>query len=224
MFYLVTFIYIILVIWAVKEVMSGDNKKYLIAKTTASFGFVVLGLYAFFVSHSELYLSFVSVYILCFLGDVLLGVAHEKKQFFIPGMLFFLCSHFVLIGIFLGMRNEIFGAGIHFILASVIVGTLTLISSFFPKWMDYGHKKVPVIIYAYTVGMCGGCGLDLLLENIGGNIGYIMLGFGAFIFMISDCILCLKYFKVNKKKWHPPLVTTTYYIALYLISMFYLYI
>lgn len=224
MLYIFSALYILIVIWAVIALESKDNKKYLRAKTCASMGFLVLGIYAFQVTGSELYLSFLPAYICCFVGDVLLGIAHEKKQFFLPGMLVFLASHFIYIGLFFGERGGAFVGYPMWIVLSFFVGTLTIISSFFPKWMQYGSKKIPCIIYAYTVGMCGGCGIDLLIEHGLNNAGYVMLGIGAFIFMLSDCVLCLKYFKVNKKAWHPPFVTISYYIALYLISTFYLFI
>jgi uncharacterized membrane protein YhhN len=148
------------------------------------------------------------------IGDIVLLFADQNELYFIVGLFFFLVAHLLLIVLFIKQKsvaqNKIYlGLGIFLVM-------LYLVSFLYVLTPKLGSLKLPVTIYAVTIGL-------MLIQAIKGfvtwqNKNKKLVLFGATFFVLSDSILALN-------KFYSPLphaaffTMLTYILAQYLITL-----
>lgn len=219
----IVLLYIVMIAVTIKYMYRLDQKKYTVAKTATSIGFLAIGLISYIISGQDIYLAFLPAYLFCLVGDVLLALCNEienklKNPQFTLGVVSFAFAHIFIIrefGKILSWKISpfwiVFSAGL--LIYTIITVTLK------KEKFCYGSNAVPSCIYAAVVGLCGGMGLDIIW-NLGDYLFCLVLGAGSVFFMISDFILANKYFRISKKAWFGGAVMIFYYGAMGMLSIF----
>lgn len=194
------------------------QKNYVLMKTLTSILFLLIGLFAYHVTDDSFYLACLPGFILCFLGDVLLALAHEidnrlKNPQFVLGVGSFLLAHVFFCCQFLLLLD--WQIKWPTVISLIMVG-ITISCTLNPKY-DYGSNKIPSIIYSFFVGLLCGLGLQLLMENPDNGMA-VALGIGSVCFLASDYALSLKYFRIEKPRFLGLFVLVAYYGAMWLLS------
>ena len=218
-------LYAVSLIASIRVMYKNDLVKYTRYKMTTSSLFILIGLMAFLISNSELYLYFLPGYIFCFLGDLFLAIAKTpsgilKKKKFLFGLVSFGLAHGLYINSIAKMLNG--KVGWYFILFT-ISGFLFVFTSYKrDKYEIKGKLIIPCFIYATLVSTFLGMTFTYLIRG-GINRESILLFIGSLCFMVSDMILSFKYFGKEKKKWYILVELVLYYIAMLLLSVFFVF-
>ena len=210
--------YICMVCVTIVTMYKRKYKEYIITKTLASTGFMLIGIAVSMSYYQPLLLAFLC----CFAGDVLLALSNEidnelRSPQFPLGVVAFTIGHVIIMmefGKMLGLH-----VGFCWILAPLAMLAYTVFTATaLKKYFDYGNNFISICIYAVIVGLCGGMGIDALL-NCDGSASAMVMGLGALCFMISDGILSHKYFCKIKPKCLGAGVLIFYYGAVGMLAI-----
>ena len=220
----ISFIYAVLAVAAIVAMYRKKQPAYALLKILASLGFLVIGFLVWQSTGSDLYLAMLPGYILCFLGDVILSVSGEidndlKKIPFTLGVGAFLLAH-----IFYCYRlTELADFHISWPLSiSILTLAYTLWSVRSPSF-DYGDNRIPSLIYSVFVGAFAGLGINLIIVS-GPDAVTCMIASGSALFAVSDLVLANRYFRKQVPSSFGSISLGTYYTAMYLLSVFHLYL
>lgn len=222
-FYGTLIAYIVLAAITIGNVEGENRTRYTTLKTMASLLFIALGLAAYRASGHEIYKEFLPAYMCCFAGDICLAAARDAEgrlntKLFMMGLGSFALAHIFFIRQFFEIQAG--KISLFAIVFAVIVPIGNIIASKSPKY-NYGKKIIACIIYGVLIGMVGGFGIDFMIN---GDIRYIrFIGISAFVFMCSDAIIAIKYFRKNTpetRKILGKIELTLYYIAMLGLSTF----
>lgn len=215
----ITVMYAISLFATIYYLYQQKQTQYMTLKIITSFLFLMLGAISFAETKNPIYLAMLPAYIFCFFGDILLAYAHEIdnkliKPYFTLGVAAFAIAHIAYCIEFARLLNFRIGLiwGISILMMAIIYATTK------SRLFEYGTNRRPSVIYAFLVGLMCGMGIDLML-TFGFDGIYKYLGIGALLFMISDGLLSMKYFKKEVPKAFGFWVLITYYGAMYLLSV-----
>ncbi|MDO4545355.1 MAG: lysoplasmalogenase family protein [Bacillota bacterium] len=214
----ISVLYGILALVTIGVMYRNRQGPYTVLKTVTSLLFLLVGFLAYRHTGNPLYFYLLPGFIFCFLGDVLLAVAHEidnklKNPYFVLGVGSFLVAHVFFCWQFLGILEW----HISWPAVIAIIMTGVTVSSVRSEKYDYGPNKIPSIIYSFFVGLLCGLGLQLFLDEPS-NGQLIFLGAGSVLFLVSDYLLSMKYFRIEKPKCLGFFVLVAYYGAMWLLS------
>ncbi len=148
-------------------------------------------------------------------GDILLMFEYRSPVFFIGGLSSFLAAHFCYIFYFLRIRekNQSAISGLSkFILAGVVLYILLFL---FILWPGLHELKLPVTIYALTIGTMLVTAV-LLKGKIDARHSALFLA-GAALFVLSDSMLALNKFRYPFAL-ASPLIMISYCAAQFLLT------
>lgn len=147
--------------------------------------------------HTLIKQSHLMALVFSFLGDIVL-----HYDYFLPGLISFLCAHIAYIYLFYWYR------GFRFDWSDKILILLMIIPAYFlGNWLTSGvpDLRIPVIIYAFVI-----FNMSFAVIRVFPRSGYLLMG--AILFLTSDLILALGLFKVplpHQSSW----VMLTYGLA-----------
>ncbi|WP_336514086.1 lysoplasmalogenase [Pollutibacter soli] len=150
------------------------------------------------------------------LGDIMLLFDSKYPILFIVGLSFFLIAHICYIIFFLTIhRTEKPRNGsskwVALLLTLIYVGMMLYL-----LWPGLGSLKVPVVIYALTIGL-----MLVSTLQMGGKLSTDMLYYfisGALLFVISDSILAFNKFR-QSFSFASPLIMITYCLAQFFLTV-----
>ena len=224
MFIVLVVLYIVMAGLTISYMYSREQKEYAAMKTITCALYLMIGFYSFMKTKDSMYLDFLPAYCLCFAGDVMLANCKgengiiKRKPFGMGAAAFAFAQ--IVFGIEYLKIND-WHYGIFPIIGAALLGIGTIIASR-SKHFNYGKNVVICTIYGCIVGSIGGLGIQTLIHHADQGVYVILLGIAAIVFACSDTVLALKYFKVKKADWFGAFELSTYYIAMLLLSSFYL--
>lgn len=218
-------LYVIFLISSIRAMYKNELAKYTRYKMITSTLFLLIGLNAFILSSSELYLYFLPGYVFCFLGDFFLAIAKTpsgmlKKKKFMFGLVSFGLAHILyIIAIFRMLNGNI---GWYFILFTIFGFFFVFYSYKKDKYEIKGKLIIPCFCYATLVATFVGMTFTHLI-SVGIYSQSLLLFIGSLGFMISDMVLSFKYFGKEKKRWYILVELILYYVAMLLLSVFFVF-
>jgi uncharacterized membrane protein YhhN len=142
-------------------------------------------------------------------GDVLLLFQENSPGYFISGLVSFLCAHLAYISFFVKIKKPAPGWWIK----NKIVIFIVLAYGFFflaILWKHLGAMQIPVLIYTICiVTMLISC---MRTQPDVPKVIWIWMGIGAWLFVMSDCILALNKF-MQPFQLAGPFIMLTYGLA-----------
>ena len=194
------------------------KKHYTLGKTLNSLAFMLVLIFAgFHGNHLMAVIITLPAFVLCLVGDVLLGIFNQtkQKQFFLAGLCVFLAGHIGFVFSFSRMQAL---SGKDFIFP--VIGVLLTIGMVNLKNVDTGKLKMEVLIYSFFVSLFFSKAVFLAMEL--GSMRGLFLASGAFLFLASDIILLfLNFYKKRYLSLHV-LNLVTYYYGIFLIAVSFL--
>lgn len=174
---------------------SVSNKKGLVFKMISSLNFIIFA-YVLFAIDNSINLSYkISVLLglsFGFIGDFVLGIRRiidNKAVPLIVGLFFFLIGHIMYIRAFIKLDSTnyilLISLTLSFFILAIIMG--------FALSFEFRKLKFGVIPYVFTSSLLLSLSISLLIENK--NINYFIISLATLMFVISDSILCVLYFK-----------------------------
>lgn len=174
---------------------SVSNKKGLVFKMISSLNFIIFA-YVLFAIDNSINLSYkISVLLglsFGFIGDFVLGIRRiidNKAVPLIVGLFFFLLGHIMYIRAFIKLDSTnyilLISLTLSFFILAIIMG--------FALSFEFRKLKFGVIPYVFTSSLLLSLSISLLIENK--NINYFIISLATLMFLISDLILCVLYFK-----------------------------
>ena len=144
------------------------------------------------------------------LGDVLLMFVDSSPNYFIQGLVAFLCAHVMYILVFLKHRNNSMNP-LWFILILLVYAS----GLFYLLKDGLGELLIPVVVYMSII-LTMGTTAFLRKGNVSkGSYNWVFIG--AILFIISDSILALN--KFYEEFWHSSIsIMITYALAQYFIT------
>ena len=221
---------ICLTLFLVEKVRKYSIKATLI-KATTSFFFIALAAYSFYVRSEEAFGAFVICGLaMGLLGDIWLDFKYVFKEheriFTYAGFISFAIGHvFYILGIIMTLAYpNLWYAYVAPLIFGLFCGALVLLLEKPLKYV-YGEYKTICFIYGTLLFTTFGVTAFLATYHHFTVVTYNMLFAGAFLFAVSDLILCGTYFGEGKER--PVDIISngiTYYAAQYLIafSLFFL--
>jgi len=219
----IIFCYVIMAVITINLVEGENRTRYTSLKTITSFLFLAIGLAAYRVSGRDLYMEFLPAYVCCFAGDVCLATARDAEgklntKNFLMGLGMFALAHVFFIKQFIAL--EAGKLSMYAIAFGLIIPAANIIASRTKKY-NYGKKIIACAIYGVLIGLVGGFGLEFMIN---GQTDYLrFIGLSAFLFMCSDTIIGIKYFRINSPAVRKRLgraELTLYYMAMLGLSTF----
>lgn len=104
-----------------------------------------------------------------------------------------------------------------YVIAGLMLAAVIFATGRWPDRIKMGKMRWPMIFYLSSIFMHGITGLALMIMMPG--TGYVMLGLGSFLFMISDIDLNLYRYVFNDNKWLIRINSLTYFSGLLLIVL-----
>ena len=201
--YAFSFVFLMLVTYQQKYA-----RCYLASKILTSFIFMTL---SYWTMREKLLWLWLAAFLLCFLGDILLGMNESKEEgcHFVWGLVSFAAGHLF----FILKMNEFVGFQMKDLFLPLLLCLVTFYLIRLPKF-HVGRHKSAVLIYAWIVTLLCVKGYDMLmLEN-----GFQSIFYGCILFFISDFILLFIYFYEDKCKMMKFLNLLLYYSAVALLA------
>ncbi len=142
-------------------------------------------------------------------GDVLLLFQKNSPEFFIAGLVSFLCAHLAYISFFVKIKNPSPGwwKKNAIVIFMVLVYGLLLLALL---WKHLGSMQIPVLIYTICIIMMLLTCIRTLPELP--KAIWIWLGIGAWLFVMSDSILAINKF-MQPFQFAGPFIMLTYGLA-----------
>lgn len=150
----------------------------------------------------------------CFIGDVVLGIYHLRKQklIFLLGLGAFFSAHLIF-GLYLTRLVDLNGFSI--VAALLTVGVIRLIKRI--KLIDYQGLDLAIISYGVVISVMSSLAVFNYLQSQ--TPASLLLMVGSILFFISDLFIIFKYF-YHKKYFFVKLANlSTYYLAVLLIGL-----
>ncbi len=200
------------------SVFKLDSKRRLIVKIIEAALFIVM-FFAFskvtYTSNQRLYICYLGALISSFLGDLMLGLFnyYDKldQKYFIFGTLLFFLAQIFYIGYFAFANGFIFNV-LYISLPFISYITLIIVLEKIKV-----SKKIILISSTYSLGVSGMFTAGLVYSL---TTNTILIPFAAFMFLISDFTLAIKYFYKGKKVSITILTTVSYFLAQYLYILY----
>lgn len=104
-----------------------------------------------------------------------------------------------------------------FILWSALIGTFVLLAKKYPNVLKLGKMKYPMAFYLSSITLHGLLGLVSAIFI--GTTPIVVMGIGSVLFMMSDYILTVDRFVIQKNKWIIRSNSLTYFGGLLLIVL-----
>ena len=172
---------------------SVSNKKGLVFKMISSLNFIIFA-YVLFAIDNSINLSYkISVLLglsFGFIGDFVLGIRRiidNKAVPLIVGLFFFLLGHIMYIRAFIKLDSTNYILLISLTLSSYSCYNYGICLSFEFRKLKFGYT---LCVYS---SLLLSLSISLLIENK--NINYFIISLATLMFVISDSILCVLYFK-----------------------------
>ncbi len=163
----------------------------------------------------EHYYVFMAALFLAFMGDLFLIFDFNRGgDFFLAGNVCF--SVFYLASL---IDNGVPFANFFwvFIVWAVLVATFATLFFKLPNVFKMSRKRIPMTLYLSSITLHGLLGLASLIF-IGGQ-SYILMGIGSLLFMLSDYILTVDRFVIQKNPWIVRSNSLTYFSGLLLLVL-----
>lgn len=188
--------------------------KFFVMKTVCSLSFVILSfLYALSHNNVQEYKYVGSGFLLCFLGDIVLGIfnSHKNKKYFIVGAGLFLLAHVSFI-IGLSIICPMKAAEL---IAPVLVLIFTYLLLRTNKFVLVNTLRLVIYVYSVFVSLLMAHGISMFIQLQTLNALLVMLG--GILFFISDTLIVFLYFH-RKRRWSTHgWNLATYYVAIALL-------
>lgn len=199
---------------------SVSNKKGLVFKMISSLNFIIFA-YVLFAIDNSINLSYrISVLLglsFGFIGDFVLGIRRiidNKAVPLIVGLFFFLLGHIMYIRAFIKLDSTnyilLISLTLSFFILAIIMG--------FALSFEFRKLKFGVIPYVFTSSLLLSLSISLLIENK--NINYFIISLATLMFVISDSILCVLYFKNDSNDLKMKLTRTSSFCYLIAQNIF----
>ena len=184
------------------------NKYRPLTKGITSFCYVLI--YLLFNQHFNLMMLI--ALICCFLGDLFLAFKKINKVYFILGMLSFLLAHIFLLKLMMEYSPLNL---INFSMA--IIALILLKITTYKLDIHFGFNRYIIWLYTFIIVLMGSKALNLAIFH--SSLSTIVLGIGGTIFIISDIILMLLYFKYKNNMKLQLANSCLYYFTLFLFAI-----
>ena len=188
----------------------------LVLKTLISLGFIGLGLYSLVSgARSELLCAlFVMGGVFALVGDIFLDLKVIYPQHNSPYLLFGMSAFTVCQIFYFTAMVYFFGTNGYYILGGVLLGLAFFGSTFI---MKIKLKEATVNSFLYAVMLCLSVFQSLYVLVTQNNTFSSVLFSGLVLFLFSDAVLTLTYFKGKDGKFYLILNHLTYYVGQFLI-------
>ena len=184
------------------------NKYRPITKGITSFCYVLI--YLLFNHHFNIMM--LMALIGCFLGDIFLAFKKINKIYFILGMLSFLLAHFFLLKVMIEYSPLNWLNFTMAIIALILLKIATLKLD-----IHFGFNRYIIWLYTFVIVLMGTKAINLAIFH--SSLSTIILGIGGTIFIISDIILMLLYFKYKNNMKLQLANSYLYYFTLFLLAI-----
>ena len=194
------------------------DKSYPWFKFATSLGFILTATYSAILSNDfQMFYRMLPAFILAASGDLLLGLAHSKHDYyskeFLSGTCAFLAAHIVF---YAALTSIDAPRLIDFVLPVIVMGVIYLISR--SKNVRLGRMKIPAIVYSFFVGLLFSKSLMIILYS-GRTIPHLLILIGSFLFLTSDIILLFLNYHIAPPKWLAFGNLSTYYAGIVLLGL-----
>lgn len=193
--------------------------RYAAAKTAASAAFLITAA-AGFMSRGSFGTQgalLAAGLVLCFAGDVLLGLANVRAAYFGPffasGAASFCAAHAVFCVLFASQQTL---SPAHFVLPVLLTAVLAVCARDTRRFR-LRRMKVPALVYTFFVGLMCSLGVSLYLVR-GGALGALSAVGGA-LFLVSDAVLLFLYFYHKKRAVLRAANLITYYLGMLCLAL-----
>lgn len=212
---LISCLYLVLFILLIYVTLNEKLFKYrFIFKLVTSFCFVIIYLVTFKKFDFFMFLAL----ILCVCGDGFLAYIKDgKKVFMVYGMASFLLAHIMYINVMLSHSRFVLVDSFISIIALVALKLLTLKLD-----MYFGAKRYIIWLYTFIIFLMVTKAIDVLVLKQ--DMFSLLFGIGACLFVISDIILMLLYFKFKDNKTLQITNSVVYYLAQYLMAISFMFV
>lgn len=189
-----------------------------LVKSLTSFGFLTIGLVAFFyLDHVEKWHIIMAIGLaLGLMGDVFLaskGVVEDRyvEPLLLAGLVFFLLGHVAYISVFV-ILSEAFS---YFTLIPVVACPILMFILMQLGVIIVKKEKIPILVYSAVLGLMLGQAVNYAVENTFSTRSTFFF-VAAILFLFSDFMLTL--FNFGKPKLKGSSLVTSFYMPSYYIA------
>jgi len=187
-------------------------------KLSVSLGFILIATYSAVLSQEyALFFRMLPAFILAALGDLLLGFAHTRNDYygreFMLGVGSFLTAHIIF---YLALTTIVPAQVVDFVLPLGVMALILFLSQ--NKNLALDKMKIPAIIYSFFVGLLFSKSLMIIL-SAGVTIPHMLILTGSFLFLTSDLVLLFLNFHIAPPKCLAFINLSTYYAGLALLGL-----
>lgn len=193
--------------------------RYAAAKTAASAAFLVTAAAGFFArgGMDRAGALLAACLVLCFAGDVLLGLANVRAayfgHYFAAGAASFCAAHALFCVLFASQASV---SPLHFALPAALTAALCLCARD-KRRFRLRRMKVPAVVYSFFVGLMCSLGVSLAFSAPGPH-GFLCAA-GGFLFLLSDITLLFLYFYHKKRAVLRAVNLVTYYAGMFCLAL-----
>ncbi|MEG2394174.1 MAG: lysoplasmalogenase family protein, partial [Ruthenibacterium sp.] len=193
------------------------HRYYARVKSAVSLGFLLLSVFAaLWRGNAALLVLMLPGLLLCFAGDVALGLANTHKtmfrRLFLSGVAAFALAHIAFVAAF-ALMSPVRNFWQWWMLlppAALVCGAMLCCHN---GAFRLKKLRTPVVLYSACVGAMCAAALRLGVAAGPRSQGIWFAG-GALLFVLSDCILLFLYFYVKPRKMLRALNLLTYYLGM----------
>lgn len=189
------------------------GKVRVINKGVTSLLFVLIGILSYRVNPSLYGIYMMIALGFGALGDILLGISGErlfdKDKWFFSGMGAFSIAHILYIVAFAEQTNK-FNMNLLYIPIIITIIFIVCISNKYFKF--YGYKFY-VIGYSFIISTMLIVAINLCMNAEEFSVRILMIILGSILFVISDIVICFKYFFYEERSWIGIVNLMFYYTA-----------
>lgn len=166
--------------------------------------------------NSLFYFGLMVALLFCMLGDL------RMEKGLILGLPLFLVAHIFFSITFIGKALIIGLTDNTILLTSIALIPVALYIFLFVRFLDssetgLGDFKVPLIVYCIAIGSMF---ISTILLWVTTEIfSLIFVSLGGLLFIFSDSVIALREFAGKKLKWNVTIAMTSYYAAIFLLSL-----
>lgn len=193
--------------------------RYAAVKTAASAAFLVTAAAGFFArgGMGRAGALLAACLVLCFAGDVLLGLANVRAayfgHYFAAGAASFCAAHALFCVLFASQASV---SPLCFALPAVLTAALCLCARD-KRRFRLRRMKVPAVVYSFFVGLMCSLGVSLAFSTPGPH-GFLC-AVGGFLFLLSDITLLFLYFYHKKRAVLRAVNLVTYYAGMFCLAL-----
>lgn len=163
----------------------------------------------------NIYYLLMAALFLAYLGDIFLVLDFKMGgNFFLSSNICFSTFYLALLSINDVSFIKYFWI---FLVWIALITTFIVLANKFPNVLKLGKMKYPMALYLSSITLHGLLGLSSVLFLNG--TAFLLMGVGSLLFMISDYILTIDRFVIDKNKWIVRGNSLTYFIGLLLIVL-----